>query len=168
MGTLKVLKLDYPVADPIRIVQPFGVNRTGVPDFYSRFGLPAHEGVDFGADDGDPIFAAADGTILALTKDNGVHAYGNHVRLTHFTETDEFTSIYAHLRSWVSTLRVGMKVQQGELIGYADSTGNSFGHHLHFALKRKGATARGEKQRLGDGRMVVYPNDLVDPMPYFE
>lgn len=159
--------LDYPVADPVRIAQRFGVNTTGVADFYTRFGLPAHEGIDFGGDERDPIFAAADGVILALTKEDGVHAYGNHIRITHLTERHEYTSVYAHLIGFVSTLKVGQKVRRGELIGYLGCSGNCFGDHLHFALKKKGATERGEKQ-MALGQWVVYPHDLVDPTPFFK
>lgn len=160
--------LVYPVNDPPRIAQKFGTNTTGVSDFYTRFGLPAHEGIDFGGAKGDDIFSAGAGVVIALTLDNGVHAYGNHVRIKHLVDAQEYTSVYAHLSSFSPILRVGDSVMARNYIGEMGDTGNAFGVHLHFALKKKGATARGELQRLADGRMVVYPNDLVDPLPYFK
>lgn len=161
------LKLQYPVASPVLIVQRFGVNQTGVPDFYTRYGLPAHEGLDFGGALNEPIFAAADGTILAITPDNGLHPYGNHIRITHIVNQQVFTTVYAHLAGFVSSHVVGQRVSAGTLIGYMGTTGNSHGVHLHLTLKKSGATARKEKQ-FALGQWVVYPNDIVDPTSYLK
>jgi hypothetical protein len=63
--------------------------------------------------------------------------------------------VYGHLaRALVS---VGEEVQEGQLIGKADSTGASAGAHLHLTLKQDGATARAETD---------YPKDIIDPTPF--
>lgn len=153
---------------PVRIGQKFGENRTGVEDFYTRFGLPAHEGIDYGGSLNDPVFAAADGVIRVIARDDGVHAYGNHIRLTHTVGEQEYITVYAHLAGFITGWQVGDKVMQGERIGLMGSTGNSSAVHLHFSLKKTGATERGEQQQLQNGSWVVYPSDIIDPIPFFE
>lgn len=134
---------DYPV-----IMQPFGVN----PEIYRRWGLPGHEGVDIRAPLNSLVYAAADGEVYHVDDGTGGHAYGIHVRIRH---TGGYRTIYAHLnRALVSR---GYLVSAGDVIGVADSTGNSTGSHLHLGLKKDGATERGETD---------YPSDFIDPTPY--
>lgn len=171
--------IDVPVDDPYHITQHFGGNTTGVEDFYTRFGLPAHEGVDLGGSKGDAIFNAFDGVVKALNipGENGVainHAYGKHVKITHHALDGDYETDYCHLQDVASHLKVGDKIEQGHLVGYMGNTGNvihsavSDGTHLHLMLRKAGATAAGEKQRLADGSWAVYPNDIVNPEPYFK
>lgn len=165
--------LRWPTQYPT-IIQPFGVNRTGVPSFYTRFGLPAHEGIDFVAPTGSEIYACADGKINEISRDGKregePHAYGIQVRITHKTSDEgEYETIYAHLMRPVEGLQVGQTVTAGQLIGIADNTGNSRGDHLHLTLKRKGATKRGETGFvMGNGTHVTYPSDILDPTPFLE
>ncbi len=128
--------------------QAFGAN----PDFYRRFGLPGHEGVDIRAPLNAKIYACADGTVYRVNNGADGHAYGIHVRLRH---EEGYRTIYAHLNEALVT--VGQEVKAGELIGLADDTGNSFGSHLHLTLKRDGASAAGQ---------TSYPNDIIDPTPF--
>lgn len=150
------------------IVQLFGVNTTGVPDFYTRFGLAAHEGLDFRAPHGSKIFACADGVISRIDRTDLGHAYGVQIRIKHTASDAEYETAYGHLLSVRSDLKVGDAVRRGEMIALADNTGNSRGDHLHLLLKKRGATARGEQQQLGDGRWVIYPSDIVNPTPYLD
>lgn len=136
-------KLMYPVDNP-RVTQVYGAR----PEYYAQFGLPGHEGIDYGGADGTPIYAAAGGTIKLVAKDNGVHPYGNHIRITHSHNGDVYETIYAHLRGFKSELKAGDAVSAGAVIGYMGSTGNSTGTHLHFTLKKNGG--------------------IVNPAPYFE
>lgn len=160
------LQLSYPVADPV-IIQPFGVNWTGDPTFYAAYGLPAHEGVDFKAPTGTPVLACAAGILTRLERvPSG--AYGIQVRIEHIAQDGVFETVYAHLQSIKETLTVGGSVTRGQEIGLSDNTGHSTGAHLHLTLKKRGATERGEKQRLGNGTWVVYPSDVVNPTPYLE
>lgn len=159
--------LSYPVANPV-IIQPFGGNTTGVADFYTKYGLPAHEGVDFKAPAGTPVLACAAGVINRIERvefTGSGSPYGIQIRITHQWGDQEYETIYAHLQSVGGSLKVGDVVTRGQQVGLSNNTGNSTGAHLHLALKRKGATDRGEKQKLGDGTMVTYPSDLVDPTP---
>ena len=168
--------LDYPVLPPANMNQGFGENETGVKDFYTRWGLPGHEGVDFKGTRGEPIFAAQDGVIVAINipGQGGIaknHPYGIHVKLDH--EGGEYRTEYAHLSKVLSDLKVGDVVRAGDMIGGMGNTGNvvagaTDGTHLHFMLRHRGATAKGELQTMPDGSQVVYKNDIIDPTPYFK
>jgi murein DD-endopeptidase MepM/ murein hydrolase activator NlpD len=134
---------DYPV-----ITQRFGAN----PQIYSRFGVPAHEGLDIRALTNTNIYSCFDGVVYEVHQNPKDHPYGIHVRLRH---RDGYRTVYGHLaRVLVSP---GEEVREGQVIGKADSTGASAGAHLHLTLKRDGATARGE---------TSYPKDIIDPTPY--
>jgi len=140
-----------------RIIQDFGVNTTGVPDFYTRHGLPGHEGLDFVAPTGSEIYACAAGRIKLIANGSDGHCYGVQVRITHATDEGEFETIYAHLQRVREGLRQGDTVQAGELIGFADNTGCSFGPHLHLTLKKLGATAN---------NATTFPRDIINPRPF--
>jgi murein DD-endopeptidase MepM/ murein hydrolase activator NlpD len=128
--------------------QPFGVNEA----FYSKYGLPGHEGLDIRAPLNSNIYACADGKVDRIGRDTK-HPYGLHVGIDH---GNGYKTIYAHFNEILVELEQEVKAKQ--IIGKADSTGNSSGHHLHLTLKKKGATARGE---------TIFPNDIIDPTPYF-
>jgi hypothetical protein len=134
---------DYPT-----ITQSFGAN----PQIYRRYGFPGHEGVDLRALTNTNVYACADGEAYDVHTNPRDHAYGIHVRLQH---RDGYKTIYAHLAR--ALVALGDRVQAGQLIGRADSTGNSSAAHLHLSLKRDGATARKE---------TTYPKDILDPTPY--
>jgi murein DD-endopeptidase MepM/ murein hydrolase activator NlpD len=134
---------DYPV-----VTQSFGAN----PQIYSRYGVPAHEGLDIRALTNTNVYACFDGVVYEVHLNPKDHAYGIHVRIRH---RDGYRTVYGHLaRALVS---VGDEVREGQLIGKADSTGASAGAHLHLTLKQDGATARAETD---------YPKDIIDPTPF--
>lgn len=117
------------------------------------------------------IFSCADGVVTRAERRppaEGISGwpYGIQVRIEHVAGDGIFETIYAHLEEVIAGLFIGMTIQRGQLIGLSDSTGNSSGDHLHLTLKKRGATARREKQQLGDGTWVVYPSDIVNPTPY--
>lgn len=148
-----VFRLSWPT-EYDNITQRFGEN----PSTYQKFGLPGHEGIDFVAPHGSEIYAAADGVVSDVRLDGFADPmakpYGNQVRIQH---AEGFETIYAHLASAVVT--PGQVVKARQLIALADNTGNSSGSHLHFSLKKAGATSSGE---------TTYPYDLVDPAPYLD
>lgn len=163
---------------PAVLAQRFGDNTTGVPDFYTRFGLPAHEGEDYAGEIGDPIYAVHDGVIdlIAIPGQGGIvanHAYGIHIKIGHDGYEHRYVSQYCHMSRVVANLNQGDVVAASQLIGFLGNTGNvvkgphSDGSHLHFMLRKAGATLRGEQQQLVNGSWVVYPNDLVNPAPYW-
>ncbi len=93
---------------------------------YSRM----HQGIDFGAPTGTPIYAAADGVVSFSGRHGG---HGNYVRINH---SGNIGTGYAHMSRIVA--RNGQRVRQGQLIGYVGSTGLSTGPHLHYELYRGG------------------------------
>jgi murein DD-endopeptidase MepM/ murein hydrolase activator NlpD len=94
-----------------------------------------HKGVDFAAASGTPIRASGDGVIDFAGQQGG---YGNVVVIKHWAN---YTTAYGHMSRFTSGLRKGMKVNQGEVIGYVGTTGWSTGPHLHYEF-RVGKVAR--------------------------
>ncbi len=91
---------------------------------------PRHVGLDIAAAMYDPIYAAAAGVVSFADASGG---YGNLVVIDH---ADGWQSWYAHLSAF--SVVVGQRVNQGEIIGAAGSTGRSSGPHLHFELRHNG------------------------------
>lgn len=89
-----------------------------------------HEGVDFMADTGTPIFAAAGGIVVAAEYH---HQYGNMVEIDH---GNDFITRYAHASR--TMVKVGDVVQRGRKIAEVGSTGRTTGPHLHFEVRYKG------------------------------
>ena len=107
-----------------------------------------HEGVDFSAQVGTPIVAAANGVVLTSERHP---EYGNLIEIDH---GNDYTSRYAH----ASVLRVkaGQLVKRGQHIADVGSTGRSTGPHLHFEVRYKGASVNPARflPRVGDQSMV--------------
>jgi murein DD-endopeptidase MepM/ murein hydrolase activator NlpD len=89
-----------------------------------------HNGMDFGAPYGAPIYAATDGTIAFAGRKGG---YGNFVQINH---GGGLATGYGHMSRIAA--RPGQRVRQGQVIGYVGSTGLSTGPHLHYELYRNG------------------------------
>lgn len=89
-----------------------------------------HLGVDYAAPMGTPVMAAADGTIRFMGRKGGL---GNRVVIQHL---NGYRTLYGHLKSFASGLKVGQKIEQSTIIGYVGSTGISTGPHLHYTFKR--------------------------------
>mgnify|MGYP004603828555 CR=1 FL=1 len=95
-------------------------------------GLKQHKGLDMAAPSGTPIHAAADGTI----REAGWHGgYGNFVLIQH---TSAHTTAYGHMSRIHPSISSGMRVRQGDIIGYVGSTGMSTGPHLHYEVRVNG------------------------------
>jgi murein DD-endopeptidase MepM/ murein hydrolase activator NlpD len=89
-----------------------------------------HAGLDVAGSWGEPILAAADGTVV----DAGFHpAYGNNVIIFH---ANGLSTRYGHLARILVT--AGQRVSRGQEIGALGSTGYSTGPHLHFEVRRDG------------------------------
>jgi murein DD-endopeptidase MepM/ murein hydrolase activator NlpD len=90
-----------------------------------------HYGMDFTAPFGTDVYATGNGTVVAvLSSQRGL---GKHVIIDHGFG---YTSIYAHLSNF--NVRVGQKVQRGDVIGFVGSTGMSVANHLHYEIKLNG------------------------------
>lgn len=89
-----------------------------------------HNGIDFGASTGTPVFAASSGTVHSAG-DGG--PCGNMVQIEHGSG---LTTAYCHLSRFAPGLRPGQHVEARQLVGYVGQTGRVTGPHLHFAVKR--------------------------------
>jgi murein DD-endopeptidase MepM/ murein hydrolase activator NlpD len=122
--------MKYPI-DKIYVTQGFGQN----PSMYAKYGLRAHNGIDFRTRFVDSplahryVLAAKSGTVMEVT-DQGKAGYGMFIRIGHYK--DEQT-VYAHLSKWY--VKVGQKVKVGQRIGLTGNTGASTGPHLHFGFR---------------------------------
>jgi len=90
-----------------------------------------HEGLDFSAPIGTPVYATGNATVTGV--DYGNTGYGNHILLTHMVG---YQTMYGHLSRIV--VREGQKVNRGDLIGYVGSTGKSTAPHLHYEVWKNG------------------------------
>lgn len=88
-----------------------------------------HKGVDFAAAVGTPIRAAGDGVVDQVGMQNG---YGNIVVLKHWAN---YSTAYAHMSRFAAGIKKGMKVAQGDIIGYVGQTGWATGPHLHYEFR---------------------------------
>jgi murein DD-endopeptidase MepM/ murein hydrolase activator NlpD len=87
-----------------------------------------HQGIDFGAPTGTPIFAAGNGVIEQIGWKNG---YGKYIKVRH---NGTYETAYAHTSRFASGLKKGSKVKQGQVIAYVGATGRATGPHLHFEI----------------------------------
>ena len=110
-----------------------------VTEFFGWRQRRMHEGIDFKARTGDPIYAAGDGRVVYAGR--GLRGYGKMVLLQH---SGPWSTLYAHMS--VVSVKQGQIISKGHYIGKAGSTGRSTGPHLHFEVR--------------------YGADPVDPMIY--
>jgi murein DD-endopeptidase MepM/ murein hydrolase activator NlpD len=90
-----------------------------------------HEGMDFTAKTGTPIFATGDGIVERA--DNTKSGYGNHIVIRHGFG---YQTLYGHLSKY--KCKAGQRVKRGDIIGYVGSTGRSEAPHLHYEVHKNG------------------------------
>ena len=110
-----------------RISSPFGKRYHPILKKYK-----IHWGVDYAAPKGTLIYAGGDG-IVQVAKYNG--SYGNYVKIRH---NSEYSTAYGHMNGFAKGIRPGVRVKQGQVIGYVGSTGRSTGPHLHYEVIKNG------------------------------
>ena len=91
-----------------------------------------HLGVDYAAPKGTPVQSVGDGIVVKAGRSGGA---GKMVKIKH---NSNYTTAYLHLSGYGKSIRVGSKVQQGDIIGYVGSTGLSTGPHLDFRFYKNG------------------------------
>lgn len=101
------------------------------PQDYIQFGLKGHNGLDFVAKNGTPIYAAHDGDLIFANDLNPNGTYRGFGKYARIENADGWT-YYAHQLRFEGVSR---KVKALEKIGYVDSTGYSTGPHLHFGFR---------------------------------
>ena len=90
-----------------------------------------HQGLDFGAGSGVPIFAIADGVVIKSEYSGG---FGQHAIIEHTINGQRVQSVYAHMTGGSSPLVAGQEVRAGDLVGAVGNTGVTTGAHLHFEI----------------------------------
>ena len=113
--------------DGARVTSRFGMRSHPVLGFNRM-----HQGVDFGAPTGTPIYAAADGVVVSAKREGG---YGLMVRIRHAGGVE---TRYAHMSRFGRGIASGRRVRQGDVIGAVGSTGLSTGPHLHYEVIANG------------------------------
>jgi murein DD-endopeptidase MepM/ murein hydrolase activator NlpD len=117
--------------------------------FHPVLGLSRrHEGTDYAAARGTPVMAAGDGVVLRAGRAGG---YGNLIELRHL---NGITTRYGHLRGFARNIRRGVRVEQGQVIGYVGSTGLATGPHLHYEFRMNGVPKDSRRVKLGSGSPV--------------
>ena len=117
--------------------------------FHPILGLTRrHEGTDYAAAPGTPVMAAGDGVVVRAGWAGG---YGNLIELRHL---NGITTRYGHLRALARNIRRGVRVEQGQTIGYVGSTGLATGPHLHYEFRVNGVAKDSRRVTLGSGAPV--------------
>lgn len=104
-----------------------------------------HHGIDYAAPMGTKVYASGDGTVVQA---KWVGGYGYFVKIRH---NSEYTTGYAHLKSFAKGIRPGVRVKQGQVIAYVGNTGRSTGPHLHFEVVKNGKKVDPLKIRAATG-----------------
>ena len=107
-----------------------------------------HKGVDFAAPTGTPIFAAGNGIVEYVGRNGG---YGKYIRIRH---DSTYKTAYAHLNGYKKGISSGVRVKQGDVIGYVGSTGKSTGPHLHYEIIVNGKQINPATLKLPSGRKL--------------
>jgi hypothetical protein len=128
---------------------PFGMRKHPILG-YSKM----HWGVDWAAPRGTPIIAAGSGTIKSAGWSSG---YGRQTIIRH---ANGYESSYNHQTAFAKGIKKGVRIRQGQVIGYVGSTGLATGPHLHYELRVNGNRVDPLRVRLPKGR-VLKADDLV-------
>tara|TARA_B100000242_G_scaffold227481_1_gene167857 strand:- start:1540 stop:2838 length:1299 start_codon:yes stop_codon:yes gene_type:complete len=107
-----------------------------------------HLGTDFAAPSGTPIMASGDGKIM---KAGWCGGGGNCVKIKH---NSTYQTVYAHMSKFGRGIKKGVRVKQGQIIGYVGSTGLSTGPHLHYEVIENGKKINSQKLRLPSGKVL--------------
>jgi len=109
--------------DGARLSSNFGMRKHPISGYNKM-----HKGIDFAAPIGTPVYAGGNG-VVEIAGVNG--AYGKYIRIRH---NNEYKTAYAHLNGFKKGITKGVRVNQGDVIGYVGSTGSSTGPHLHYEI----------------------------------
>ena len=107
-----------------------------------------HTGTDFAAPMGTPIMASGDGKVM---KAGWCGGGGNCVKIKH---NNTYQTVYAHMSKFGSGIKRGVRVKQGQVIGYVGSTGLSTGPHLHYEVIENGKKINSQKLKLPSGKVL--------------
>ncbi len=126
-----------------RLSSPFGMRKHPIDGFNKM-----HRGTDFAAPIGTPIMASGDGVVK---KAGWCGGGGNCVKIKH---NSTYQTVYAHMSKFARGIKVGVRVKQGQTIGYVGSTGKSTGPHLHYEVIVNGKKVNSQKLKLPSGKIL--------------
>ncbi len=126
-----------------RLSSPFGMRKHPIDGFNKM-----HKGTDFAAPMGTPIMASGDGVVK---KAGWCGGGGNCVKIKH---NSTYQTVYAHMSKFARGIKSGVRVKQGQTIGYVGSTGKSTGPHLHYEVIVNGKKVNSQKLKLPSGKIL--------------
>ena len=126
-----------------RLSSPFGMRKHPIDGFNKM-----HRGTDFAAPMGTPIMASGDGVIK---KAGWCGGGGNCIKIRH---NSTYQTVYAHMSKFARGIKTGVRVKQGQTIGYVGSTGKSTGPHLHYEVIVNGKKVNSQKLKLPSGKIL--------------
>ena len=127
-----------------RLSSSFGMRKHPI-DGYNKM----HRGTDFAAPEGTPIMASGDGIILRAKWCGGG---GNCIKIKH---NSTYSTVYAHMSKFAFGMKKGVRVKQGQVIGYVGSTGKSTGPHLHYEVIKNGKKINSQTLKLPSGKILA-------------
>ena len=107
-----------------------------------------HQGTDFAAPTGTPIMASGTGVILKAAW------CGGRVNCVKIRHNSTYSTVYAHMSKFARAIKKGVRVNQGQIIGYVGSTGMSTGPHLHYEVIKNGKKINSQKLKLPSGKKL--------------
>ena len=126
-----------------RLSSSFGIRKHPILGFNKM-----HKGTDFAAPMGTPIMASGEGKIVRARWCGGG---GNCVKIKH---NSSYSTLYAHMSKFGRGVKEGVRVKQGQIIGYVGSTGMSTGPHLHYEVIENGRKVNSQKLKLPSGKIL--------------
>ena len=126
-----------------RLSSAFGMRKHPIDGFNKM-----HRGTDFAAPMGTPIMASGSGLI---TRARWCGGGGNCIKIKH---NSTYETIYAHMKNFARGIKEGIRVKQGQIIGYVGSTGKSTGPHLHYEVVVYGKKVNSQKLKLPSGKTL--------------
>ena len=127
-----------------RLSSSFGMRKHPI-DGYNKL----HRGTDFAAPLGTPIMASGGGKIIRAKWCGGG---GNCIKIKH---NSTYSTVYAHMSKFAVGIKNGVRVKQGQIIGYVGSTGKSTGPHLHYEVIKNGKKINSQKLKLPSGKILT-------------
>ena len=124
-----------------RLSSSFGMRKHPILGFNKM-----HRGTDFAAPLGTPIMASGDGKVIRARWCGGG---GNCVKIKH---NSTYSTVYAHMSKFARGIKEGVRVKQGQIIGYVGSTGLSTGPHLHYEVIENGKKINSQTLKLPSGK----------------
>ncbi len=130
-----------------RLSSPYGMRKHPIDGFNKM-----HQGTDFAAPMGTPIMASGSGVIK---KAGWCGGGGNCIVIKH---NSTYKTVYAHMSKFAKGMRSGVRVKQGQTIGYVGSTGKSTGPHLHYEVLINGKRVNSQTLKLPSGKILKSDN----------